>query len=496
MTVTEKIESWQTVFETRDIDVEETEGPEERPSGWFQTLTRFSKRGFLRVVVSPDGEAMHIHVQLAVPGAGEAYAQKLRQHLSNISGADWELTAAERPWMLESKVPLEESFGATIDALNRVATHIERAEAGEDASELAEAFDEDSGAVRSEAEAIDEQDTDDETEEDRRDEEQQEEKRNTPSGGVFETIGGGDDKSAPEKKDASVDADITLESYRVKVSDDIIIARLEVAGAVGENTQRRLRRALERSLRARFDIKLMLYEPDADDGRLAVKLGMEPAGLGIADEDSLGSLSHRLGRFFERLKKFNDLGLSLLDVLASRPSSADQGTLEQSEREDERPRSERSKPSRPTKTSKASESSRKKEAPARDKPHLRRREDHRRAESDTSGVVFGFSGEELETDGTAELEAGNYTDPRLRREDATTPLVDVVLRHPGYSDKSMRQVLSILLDIDYYEATKLAEDAPCVIAWGTSLDRAREFKRVIENAGGRVTLVEPDSLQE
>ncbi|MFP4598166.1 MAG: hypothetical protein ACLFVJ_07940 [Persicimonas sp.] len=490
--MTEKTDSWQTVFETRDIDVEETEGPEEHPSGWFQTLTRFSKRGFLRVVVSPDDDSMHIHVQFAVPGADEAYAQKLERHLRAISGADWELTASERPWVLEAKVSLEEGLGATIDALSRVATHIDRAEAGEDAAELAEAFDGDADDEPSSAEAADHRDADDETGDDQRRIERQEERRSTPSGGVFETIGDGaggrEDGGQIDGEDrAGVGGEIILDSYRVKVSDNVIIARLEIAGAVGENDQRRLRRALERSLRARFDIKLMLYEPDASDGRLVVELGMELAGLGITDEDSLGSLSHRIGRFFERLKKFNDLGLSLLDVLAGRESSPQQG-----ESKDQQPRSRLSNPS----TSNEARTSTGKQKTTRDKPHLRRREDHRRAEGDTSGVVFGFSGGELQADGSAELEAGNYTDPRLRREDATTPLVDVVLRHPGYSDKSMRQVLSILLDIDYYEATKLAKDAPCVIAWGTSLDRAREFKRVIENAGGRVTLVEPDSLQD
>ena len=60
--------------------------------------------------------------------------------------------------------------------------------------------------------------------------------------------------------------------------------------------------------------------------------------------------------------------------------------------------------------------------------------------------------------------------------------------------RTIGQVLGILLEIDYPDALKLASQAPCIIAWGVSQERAQTMKRVIERTDGRVVLVEPDSL--
>ena len=92
------------------------------------------------------------------------------------------------------------------------------------------------------------------------------------------------------------------------------------------------------------------------------------------------------------------------------------------------------------------------------------------------------------------LRQGDFTDERLRREDATTSLVDVVLRHPGYSDKNMAKVLTLLLSVDYSEALSIIALAPCVLARGTGQERARTMKSVVEGAGGKVVLVEPDTF--
>lgn len=95
---------------------------------------------------------------------------------------------------------------------------------------------------------------------------------------------------------------------------------------------------------------------------------------------------------------------------------------------------------------------------------------------------------------TGALRAGDFEDPRLRREDATTALVDLVLRHPGYSERRIGQVLSILLSIEYHQAVALSERAPCVIAWSVGDQRAQSFKEVIESAGGKALLVEPGTF--
>ena len=93
------------------------------------------------------------------------------------------------------------------------------------------------------------------------------------------------------------------------------------------------------------------------------------------------------------------------------------------------------------------------------------------------------------------LEPKDFNDPRLKRPDADSPLVDVVLRHPGYSDRRIAQVLSILLSVDYPTARGIAEDAPCVILWGVDRARAIEhFQHPIDGAGGKVLLVEPNTF--
>lgn len=89
------------------------------------------------------------------------------------------------------------------------------------------------------------------------------------------------------------------------------------------------------------------------------------------------------------------------------------------------------------------------------------------------------------------LKRGDFEDPRLREPESQAALVDVVLRHPGYSDRRVGQVLSILLSIEYHVALQLMSNSPCVIATGVARDRGDTLKRMVENAGGRVLLTDP-----
>ena len=91
------------------------------------------------------------------------------------------------------------------------------------------------------------------------------------------------------------------------------------------------------------------------------------------------------------------------------------------------------------------------------------------------------------SDEDAPLKPGFFDDARLKRPDATTSLVDVVLRHPGYSDKNIGQVLSILLSIEYASCLDLAAKAPVVVAWGVARERALTMKTVMEREQGRST---------
>jgi len=90
------------------------------------------------------------------------------------------------------------------------------------------------------------------------------------------------------------------------------------------------------------------------------------------------------------------------------------------------------------------------------------------------------------------LKAGNFDDARLNEPQSTSNLVDVVLRHPGYSDRRVGQVLSILLSIEYFAALRLMQASPVVIARAVANSRALTMQEVIEGAGGKIQLTDPD----
>lgn len=90
------------------------------------------------------------------------------------------------------------------------------------------------------------------------------------------------------------------------------------------------------------------------------------------------------------------------------------------------------------------------------------------------------------------LKAGNFDDARLKEPQSTSNLVDVVLRHPGYSDRRVGQVLSILLSIEYFAALRLMQASPIVIARAVANSRALTMQEVIEGAGGKIQLTDPD----
>jgi hypothetical protein len=92
------------------------------------------------------------------------------------------------------------------------------------------------------------------------------------------------------------------------------------------------------------------------------------------------------------------------------------------------------------------------------------------------------------------LRQGHFADARLRVDDCEDALVDVVLRHPGCSNRRIGQVLSILFSISYLDASELAERAPCVIGWRVGQQAARKIKDVVEPTGAKIVLVPTDSF--
>lgn len=461
--------AWREPFDALAIDIEPTERPDNADGGgrdWFQTLTRFSRRGFLRLLVAPGESDAVVFAQLAVPGADADYATTLAAHLTRVSNANWSADTATTPWVLRAPAVALENLQEVVRTFTRVADHILAAEDGARAHVLAQEFT--SGAGASNSSAIEKNTAE-------RSEKTAKTETPAPTNSPFETIGTGSTSNlgAPDEVAAKPDAprhtatgDAMLDGFRVAVRNGVLHADLDLTNPIDRSTENRLLAALARTLSARFDITLLSQELNARGTGATISLAMRAN----VEADS-GTVAADVGRYFERLKKFNGLGMSLLDTLMPGATST-------------------RAPSQPSRSSQPAQ-------PARHAAPRRTSAAQPEPASNGDEVVLAFASGAPTAAATPHadgLQPGNFRDPRIRRDDATTPLVDVVLRHPGYSDKNMSQVLSILLDITHYDAARLVAQAPCLIGWGVSHERARDFKRVIEGAGGRVTLVEPDSL--
>jgi ribosomal protein L7/L12 len=460
---------WKSVLSERGHDPEPVEAPTGRDEGaadlaWFQLITRFTQRGFLRVIAANSDDKVKVELQVALPGGDDAgYLDALLAHLRD-TGISLELVSEERPWTLDLEVDAEEELRELVDDLELLSEHVRLAENSTALSALVEAWSDVAPVEDAQRGAADEEETNGDTPD------------ASSGGGPFESIG--DDEPAEdaqpptesEGEEPKADSPKTgivrarLAAFRIRVESPAIVLTAKADIDADDSQLEQLGRSLRSKLENRFDLVARSTDVDSDANQVALTL--EPSELGATYGMPLGDLADDLARYLDRQRDLADLGVSL-DKL-SPPSRRER---------DEKPRRSRSE---------------------RAEKRSRGQEPKAEVEEEESGVVFGFGEEEIQAASPSDsnLEPGDYTDPRVMREDATTALVDVVLRHPGYSDRNMRQVLSILLDVDYYRAGKLIDEAPCVIAWGVSQERAREFKRVIEGAGGRVTLVEPDTLAE
>ncbi|MFU8805828.1 MAG: hypothetical protein ACNA8W_18595, partial [Bradymonadaceae bacterium] len=208
--------------------------------------------------------------------------------------------------------------------------------------------------------------------------------------------------------------------------------------------------------------------------------------LSTTEQDlGLGQLFEMVSAYMRRIEEFSSLGVELYDILGLRETVL---TSKQS--------------LKPTSTHRADDLARQ-EAGRREGgfsafESIGSSREGISPEPDAMAgeVVFDLSGASATASGKDLLKPGDFHDPRLKGPDADTALVDIVLRHPGYSDHRIGQVLSILLSIEYHRALQLAENAPCVIAWALGQERAQSFKGVIESAGGKVVLVEPGTFGE
>lgn len=287
----------------------------------------------------------------------------------------------------------------------------------------------------------------------------------------FESIGDGDDSELTKRREA------TIEGTGTARSDNRIVLGLSFPQMLQPRHVDALEEGLIHHLRTKFEI---LVDP-VDESDLGSRAPALPSTARtrlyfqtepVDNRNSRAELKRDINEFLDRLERFSSFGVDLFEYLGVGETVLNTDGFSDGKRREDLDESQLSFRRR---------TSERGDAPRDTAPTVE-------PTDETTVLDLG--------DGTDRLESKNYTDPRLRREDADTALVDVVLRHPGYSDSRIGQVLSILLSIEYHDALDIADNAPCVIAWGVSQKRARRFKDVIESAGGKVVLVEPETFGE
>ena len=281
------------------------------------------------------------------------------------------------------------------------------------------------------------------------------------TGGAFEPIG---EDVGPQMQTAFAFA-IALHGGDVEV----VLGFNEV---LERDAYEELERRLRGNLRGKFDVRVdvaLAHELTARlDAQARTRVGLRVRPDPPSSDFTLRDAEKAIGSYLETLADLSASGIDPLVFLGARASKRNTGAFESIGSQAQRQTTET-------------------EAPT----HILVAADDEPAEEEDAVV---FAAPPLEPD--APLEAGRHDDERLKRSDATTALVDVVLRHPGYSDRNIGQVMSILLSLDYASCLEIAARAPAIVAWGVARERALTMKTVMEGAGGKVVLVEPGAFGE
>ncbi len=263
-------------------------------------------------------------------------------------------------------------------------------------------------------------------------------------------------------------------AFAVAKAQDAVEVTLGFSEVLERASYDELERRLIGNLRGKYDVTVAIvgaHEVGATldvDPRTRVALRVRPDGSAL----SLAEVERAVGSYFETLAGLASSGIDPLVFLGARASKRATGGFE------------------------AIGAVKKSSAPEDEPTHsvlVADDDEVGPAPEEEDAVVFAGA---TVLDDDAPLQAGLFEDQRLKRSDATSALVDVVLRHPGYSDRSMGQVMSILLSLDYSSCLEISARAPTVVAWGVARDRALTMKTVIEGAGGKVLLVEPGTFGE
>jgi hypothetical protein len=511
---------WSKALDTLDISTQSSSTPSGESEDWAEVTKHFANRGYLLVFLRPQAQGVSTRLDFALPQKerSASFGRELAARLRVLGARDAELSAEGPPAVVKAGFgDLDEDRAQTILTLFlKVRDYIARLEDDPTAPSPLEQVDayppQDNEAHAGETTfssmAVE---GDEDSEQDR----EEPPAKKAPSGGGFEMIG----KNAPAQSSSERSSGSSSDSERARdkgeeiagdedflavVASDVFVSRgavhmaLALSNFPGGSRYDAILNALRKIFRTSFDARVEPTESvehnlNVSDQRTLCFI-LQPALTTAKDED-VRRLRDDISDYCARLRKFGELRLSLEEFLGIR------GATKTPERREERRESRREEPRRERDEEPASGGFvlgfGSDDAPEKERREERREEPRRerdaRDEEEPQGLTLSFD-DAGSAGGKDVLQAGNFEDARLKREDATTALVDVVLRHPGYSDKNICQVLTILLSIDYSKALHTIQQAPCVIAWGIGMERALTFRNVIEGAGGKVLLVEPGTF--
>lgn len=461
--------SWTSVLRELGLDLDTVGTPSGEEQPWNRLLARFERRGFLMVWAQEQGDLVRLRLELALPPQAPAALVHvgIEGRLDELGATQTEVSTQGPPRVTYASVSTDstdEDVRALGVMLLKLSDYVQAVEQNHEAAPPFEAFEEDevSGAaskasevaqspfeaigasVKEPAAAADES-----------------EPSPPSSGGAFEVIGQGSSEAAEPS------GPVLLKAFQVTAPAPDIDIHLTLKQPPEESLRGVLTRGIKQALEVRYDVQVRALPSSGDDAlRFHVQSASSSYPLGARDREDMES-------FFNRLVKFGALGMDLFGAL----NLNDQGELKPSTR------------------------ARREHDTLTGLPRYKKQAAQTEASAsavddsldDGDSVVLSFSEDTASED--APLEPQRYDDPRLNRPDATTPLVDLILRHPGFSDRRIGQVLSILLSIDTLQAKQLITQAPCPVSWGLSRERALTFKSAMEGAGAKALLVEPGTFK-
>lgn len=436
---------WTEQLEELGLTSDSASPPPERDGEWLQALAEFRKLGFARLLVSVDKAGIALHA--GHPEIDQEFAMQLETALRQRTNSDWSVEESDGTWWLLSDA-IDES-----ERTPALATVLRLAESLRDDQP-------DWDWLTRESEDTPHEKPDEKTE----------------SSNPFETIGDEGDSAKDTVDPGSVKEearDASGFSFDIAVEDETLCMTLVFATTLSSDRDE-VEQALTRNLRAKFDIKVEVLDAgevralDAPYPR-SVALRLTPTSLTGDAPPSLQECEQGIGEYLETIESLAEGGIDPLVFLGVRDSTRE-------------PQVERPEADRPETSVRSEKTNQPEEV------FFLVSDDDEYEAADTDSVVL--SSADIADD--APLTTGRFDDPRLDEPDANTSLVDVVLRHPGYSDRRVGQVLSILFSIEYYEALRLMKAAPLVIARGVSNERGHTIQNVVDGAGGRVKLAEPD----